>query len=54
MPPTRSVLLDLSRFDDVASALAADRPITPVLPKFVMVDGEVRFLRPDDPGYHWE
>jgi 8-oxo-dGTP pyrophosphatase MutT (NUDIX family) len=54
MPPTRSVLLDLSRFDDVASALAADRPITPVLPKFVMVAGEVRFLRPDDPGYHWE
>jgi 8-oxo-dGTP pyrophosphatase MutT (NUDIX family) len=53
MPPTRSVLVDLARFDDVASALAADRPIQPVLPKFVMVEGEVRFLRPEDPGYPW-
>jgi 8-oxo-dGTP pyrophosphatase MutT (NUDIX family) len=50
-PPTRSVLVDLSRYADVAAALAAERPIRPVLPKFVMVDGEIRFLRPDDPGY---
>jgi 8-oxo-dGTP pyrophosphatase MutT (NUDIX family) len=53
MPPTRSVLMDLSRFDDVATALAAERTITPVLPRFVLVDGQVRFLRPDDPGYTW-
>jgi 8-oxo-dGTP pyrophosphatase MutT (NUDIX family) len=53
MPPTRSVLMDLSRFGDVATALAAERTITPVLPKFVLVDGQVRFLRPDDPGYIW-
>jgi 8-oxo-dGTP pyrophosphatase MutT (NUDIX family) len=53
MPPTRSVLVDLSRFEDVASALAAERAITPVLPKFALVDGEVRFLRPEDPGYRW-
>jgi 8-oxo-dGTP pyrophosphatase MutT (NUDIX family) len=51
LPPTRSVLFDLARFGDVAAALAAQRPIAPVLPKFALVDGEVRFLRPDDPGY---
>ena len=51
MPPTRSVLVDLARHADVAAALAAERPIAPVLPKFVLVDGEVRFLRPEDPGY---
>jgi 8-oxo-dGTP pyrophosphatase MutT (NUDIX family) len=53
MPPTRAVLTDLARFGDVASALAADRPIRPVLPKFVLEGGEIRFVRPGDPGYQW-
>jgi 8-oxo-dGTP pyrophosphatase MutT (NUDIX family) len=51
MPPTRAVLDELSRYDDVAAALAAERTITPVMPRFQIVDGEVRFLRPGDPGY---
>jgi 8-oxo-dGTP pyrophosphatase MutT (NUDIX family) len=53
MPPTRSVLVDLARFDDVAGALAAERQVPTVLPRFVLVGGEVRFLAPDDPGYPW-
>jgi 8-oxo-dGTP pyrophosphatase MutT (NUDIX family) len=52
LPPTRTVLLDLAGHADVEAALAAHRPIRPVLPKLVVDDDdEVAFLLPDDPGY---
>ena len=52
LPPTAAVLTDLAGFDDVASALAAERRVSPVLPKLVVGDDdEVRFLLPGDPGY---
>jgi 8-oxo-dGTP pyrophosphatase MutT (NUDIX family) len=52
MPPTIAVLRDLAAYDDVASALAAERTVTPILPKLVVGhDDEVAFLLPGDPGY---
>jgi 8-oxo-dGTP pyrophosphatase MutT (NUDIX family) len=39
LPPTAAVLADLARFDDVASALAAERTITAVRPR-LEVDGD--------------
>ena len=52
MPPTVAVLQDLARFDDIAAALAADRVLTPVLPKLVVDDaGEAALLLPGQPGY---
>ena len=43
MPPTRAVLEDLARFDDVAGSLAAPRSIRTVLPRVeVGADGVVR------------
>ncbi len=52
MPPTATVLRDLAGYDTVAGALAAERTITPVLPKLVVgADDAVAFLLPGDPGY---
>ena len=52
MPPTAAVVRELAAFEDVASALAATRTITPVLPKFVVdASDNVAFLLPGDPGY---
>jgi 8-oxo-dGTP pyrophosphatase MutT (NUDIX family) len=52
LPPTRAVLADLSSYDDVDAALAADRHISPILPKLVLGEGgQLTFLRPDDDGY---
>ena len=45
MPPTRAVLADLARFGDVASALAAEREIRVVHPRFVLDGDEVRLER---------
>ena len=43
MPPTRAVLEDLARFDDVAGSLSAPRSIRTVLPRVeVGADGVVR------------
>jgi 8-oxo-dGTP pyrophosphatase MutT (NUDIX family) len=52
MPPTLAALHDLSAYDDVAAALAADRAVSPVLPKILVeADDSVRFLLPGDEGY---
>ena len=52
MPPTATVLRELATYDDVASALAAPRVISPVLPKLLVDDsGDVAFLLPGEPGY---
>ena len=52
MPPTATVLRDLAGHATVADALAAERTITPVLPKLVVgADDAVAFLLPGDPGY---
>jgi 8-oxo-dGTP pyrophosphatase MutT (NUDIX family) len=52
MPPTLAVLQDLASYDDVAGALAAERPITPILPRLVIDDDDaMAFLMPGDPGY---
>ena len=52
LPPTAAVLADLAAHPDVRSALAAEREISPVMPKLrVEDDGSVAFLMPGDPGY---
>lgn len=52
LPPTAVALAELAQHDDVDSALAAERTISPVLPKLVVGDGDaVAFLLPGDPGY---
>lgn len=52
MPPTAAVLRDLAEHDDVSSALAVPRAITPVLPKLVVrPDDSVAMLLPGDPDY---
>ena len=51
MPPTWAALQDLAAFDDVPGALAAERTITPVLPRLVPRDGQTAFLLPGDEGY---
>jgi 8-oxo-dGTP pyrophosphatase MutT (NUDIX family) len=45
MPPTLAAIKELAEFDDVASALAADREIVTVAPRLVVHDdGRVDFL----------
>jgi hypothetical protein len=52
MPPTHSALQDLASFDDVRSALDADREVTLVAPKLVVLpDDSVRFVVPGDRDY---
>lgn len=52
LPPTRAVLAELACYDDVASALAAERSVSPVLPKLALDDdGRLLFLLPGDDGY---
>jgi 8-oxo-dGTP pyrophosphatase MutT (NUDIX family) len=52
LPPTMTMLRDLASYDDVASALGAQRTITPVFPKFRLeADDALQFLLPGDPGY---
>jgi 8-oxo-dGTP pyrophosphatase MutT (NUDIX family) len=52
LPPTAVALTDLAQHPDVESALAAQRTITPVLPKLVVGDDDaVAFLLPGQPGY---
>ena len=52
LPPTMTMLRDLAAYGDVASALAAERQITPVFPKFRLgTDDALEFLLPGDPGY---
>ena len=52
MPPTVAVLEDLARFDDVDTALAEQRALSPVLPRLVLDEaGEGGLLLPGDPGY---
>jgi 8-oxo-dGTP pyrophosphatase MutT (NUDIX family) len=52
MPPTRTVLHELASYDSVESALAAERTVTPVLPKLrVGEDDQLVFLLPGDEGY---
>jgi len=52
LPPTAVVLADLAGAPDVERALAAERTISPVLPKLVVgADDDVAFLLPGDPGY---
>jgi hypothetical protein len=46
------VLSELASYADVSSALAAERAITPVMPKLVVGDDErLVFLLPGDDGY---
>ena len=46
MPPTHEALTELAGYPDVASALAAQRTIVPVAPRFVVrEDGSVAFER---------
>jgi hypothetical protein len=52
LPPTRAVLSELAAYDDVDSALAAERTITQVMPKLVVgEDDRLVFLLPGDDGY---
>ena len=52
MPPTRAVLLELAAYPDVRRALAAQRLLTPVLPRAVVADdGTVSFPIPGDAAY---
>jgi 8-oxo-dGTP pyrophosphatase MutT (NUDIX family) len=52
MPPTHSALQDLAPFDDVRSALDADRQVTLVAPKLVVLpDDSVKFVVPGDLDY---
>jgi 8-oxo-dGTP pyrophosphatase MutT (NUDIX family) len=52
LPPTRAVLTELSSYDDVDSALAAERTIVPQLPKLLIdADDRLLFLLPGDAGY---
>jgi len=52
LPPTAVVLADLAGARDVETALAAERTISPVLPKLVVGEGDdVAFLLPGDAGY---
>lgn len=53
LPPTATTLHELAEFPTVAEVIAAadGRTITTFLPKAVLVDGEVRLLLGDDPGY---
>jgi 8-oxo-dGTP pyrophosphatase MutT (NUDIX family) len=52
LPPTRAVLSELATYDDVSSALAAERTIATVLPKLVVGnDDQLVFLLPGDDGY---
>ena len=52
LPPTRAVLADLASYDAVDAALAAERTVSPILPKLVLgAGGELTFLRPGDEGY---
>ncbi len=52
MPPTQDSLSRLAGFDDVRSALDAEREVTLVAPKLVvMPDDSVRFLVPGDVDY---
>ena len=45
MPPTLAVLRELAEHDDVASVLAAERTIRPVMPRVVVGDdGDVRLM----------
>jgi len=52
LPPTRAVLEDLAAYDDVESALAATRAITPLMPRLLVGEGgNLVFLLPGDDGY---
>jgi 8-oxo-dGTP pyrophosphatase MutT (NUDIX family) len=52
LPPTRAVLTELSAYDDVDAALAAQRTVSPVLPKLLVDDDDrLVFLLPGDDGY---
>jgi len=52
LPPTAAALRDLAAHPDVASATAARRAISPVLPKLLVRDDDsVAFLLPGDEGY---
>jgi 8-oxo-dGTP pyrophosphatase MutT (NUDIX family) len=52
LPPTAVALGELAQHPDVDAALAAERAISPVLPKLVMHDDDsVAFLLPGDDGY---
>ena len=52
MPPTHTALQDLAPFDDVRSALDADREVTLVAPTFVVLaDDTVKFVVPGDLHY---
>lgn len=49
MPPTHTALQDLAPFDDVRSALDAERQVTLVAPKLVVLpDDTVKFVVPGD------
>lgn len=50
--PTAAVLRELAAYPDVGRALAAQRCLSPVLPRAVVADdGTVAFLVPGDAGY---
>ena len=52
MPPTHTALHELAPFDDVRSALDADREVTLVAPKLVVLpDDSVKFVVPGDRDY---
>jgi 8-oxo-dGTP pyrophosphatase MutT (NUDIX family) len=53
LPPTMTMLTDLSRFATAAEvvAAAAAREIVPVLPKVIVSGDEIRLLLPHDEGY---
>ena len=52
MPPTHSALQELAPFDDVRSALDAEREVTLVAPKLVVLpDDSVKFVVPGDLDY---
>jgi 8-oxo-dGTP pyrophosphatase MutT (NUDIX family) len=51
VPPTAITLAELAEYATVDDVLAAERKITPVLPRLVPGGDGVRFLLPTDPDY---
>jgi 8-oxo-dGTP pyrophosphatase MutT (NUDIX family) len=51
LPPTWVTLADVAEFDSVASAMAAERTISKIMPKVVRENGTIRVVLPGDPRY---
>ncbi|HWM06440.1 MAG TPA: NUDIX hydrolase, partial [Actinophytocola sp.] len=51
LPPTWTTLAELEDCGSVASAMASERTIAPLMPRVVRDDGALRIVLPGDPAY---